>query len=114
LPRLLFDLDWPLALLRLAPALPPPRDKFVPLGFFPELRFSPGLAPTAGPNFLLTDFFRCVMTLLPDGKAKNNVSLRKKTRRRLGTDVRFENCRKKTLERSPQILVSLREPKETS
>src|SRR3954462_5181181 len=51
-PRLLLDLDLPRALWPLEAALPPPRLTFVPLGFLPELRFSPGRLPAAGPDGL--------------------------------------------------------------
>src|SRR4051794_30510570 len=48
-PRLLLDFDWPRCECPVDAALPPPRLTFVPLGFFPELRFSPGRFPAAGP-----------------------------------------------------------------
>src|SRR5204863_7470797 len=51
-PRLLFDLAWPRCECSVDAALPPPRLIFVPLGFFPELRFSPGRFPAAGPDGL--------------------------------------------------------------
>src|SRR5437763_5664013 len=62
LPRLLFDFDAPRLLWPVVAALPPPRLKFVPLGFFPELRFSPRRLPAAGPDglrfFFAIDFAR--------------------------------------------------------
>ena len=51
-PRLLFDFDLPRSLCPVEAALPPPRLTLVPPGFLPELRFSPGLLPAAGPDGL--------------------------------------------------------------
>jgi hypothetical protein len=46
----LFDLLLPSELCPVAASLPPPRLRFVPLGFFPELRHSPGLWPGRDPD----------------------------------------------------------------
>ena len=57
LPRLLFLFDFPPRALLIFAAVPPPRLRLVPLGFFPERRFSPGRAPESrGPGSL---FFSC-------------------------------------------------------
>ncbi|PYK32391.1 MAG: hypothetical protein DME57_00170, partial [Verrucomicrobia bacterium] len=42
----------PFTLCRFIAALPPPRLKFVALGFFPELRRVPGLLPGRAPDFV--------------------------------------------------------------
>src|SRR5438067_9862246 len=51
-PRRLLDLLRPRTLCALIAALPPPRLRFVPLGFFPELRLSPGRLPGRAPDFV--------------------------------------------------------------
>src|SRR2546421_8571378 len=60
-PRLLFDFDFPRSLCPVEAALPPPRLTLVPLGFLPELRFSPGRLPAAGPDGL-----RFFFAIIPD------------------------------------------------
>jgi hypothetical protein len=48
-PRLLFDRLCPRKLCAVVPALPPPRSRFVALGFLPELRRVPGRFPGRAP-----------------------------------------------------------------